>query len=80
MMKAAPGDRVELVEIDGAGHALLPEQPETIAAADHRLRATASGKLVSQCWHGLPVGPASNLSREVEHSFATWMPAARNST
>lgn len=26
-------DRVELVEIDEAGHALLPEQPEAVAAA-----------------------------------------------
>jgi pimeloyl-ACP methyl ester carboxylesterase len=33
MMKAELGDRVELLEIDGAGHALLPEQPEKIAAA-----------------------------------------------
>jgi pimeloyl-ACP methyl ester carboxylesterase len=33
LMKAELGDRVELLEIDGAGHALLPEQPEKIAAA-----------------------------------------------
>jgi pimeloyl-ACP methyl ester carboxylesterase len=33
MMKAELGDRVELLNIDGAGHALLPEQPEKIAAA-----------------------------------------------
>jgi len=33
MMKAELGDRVELVDIDGAGHALLPEQPEKIAEA-----------------------------------------------
>jgi len=33
MMKAELGERVELLEIDGAGHALLPEQPEKIAAA-----------------------------------------------
>jgi pimeloyl-ACP methyl ester carboxylesterase len=33
MMKAELGDRVELLDIDGAGHALLPEQPEKIAAA-----------------------------------------------
>jgi pimeloyl-ACP methyl ester carboxylesterase len=33
MMKAEMGDRVELIEIDGAGHAMLPEQPEKIAAA-----------------------------------------------
>ena len=26
-------DRVQLVEIDGAGHALLPERPEAISAA-----------------------------------------------
>jgi pimeloyl-ACP methyl ester carboxylesterase len=26
-------DRVRLVEIDGAGHALLPERPDEIAAA-----------------------------------------------
>jgi pimeloyl-ACP methyl ester carboxylesterase len=31
-LTAAFGDRVELIEIDGAGHALLPEQPERIAA------------------------------------------------
>jgi len=28
-----PCDRVEPVEIDGAGHALLPEQPDAIAGA-----------------------------------------------
>ena len=33
MMKAEMGDRVELLDIDGAGHALLPEQPVKIAAA-----------------------------------------------
>jgi pimeloyl-ACP methyl ester carboxylesterase len=33
MMAAELGDRVELLDIDGAGHALLPEQPEKIAAA-----------------------------------------------
>jgi pimeloyl-ACP methyl ester carboxylesterase len=33
LMKAELGDRVELLDIDGAGHALLPEQPEKIAAA-----------------------------------------------
>ena len=33
MMKAELGDRVELLDIGGAGHALLPEQPEKIAAA-----------------------------------------------
>jgi len=33
MIKAEMGDRVELIDIDGAGHALLPEQPEKIAAA-----------------------------------------------
>ncbi len=33
LMKAELGERVELTEIDGAGHALLPEQPEKIAAA-----------------------------------------------
>ncbi len=33
MMKAELGDRVELLDIDGAGHALLPKQPEKIAAA-----------------------------------------------
>jgi pimeloyl-ACP methyl ester carboxylesterase len=33
MMKAELGDRVELLDIDDAGHALLPEQPEKIAAA-----------------------------------------------
>jgi pimeloyl-ACP methyl ester carboxylesterase len=33
MMKAELGDRVELIDIDGAGHALLPEQPEKIAQA-----------------------------------------------
>jgi pimeloyl-ACP methyl ester carboxylesterase len=27
------GDRVELIDIDGAGHAMLPEQPEKIAGA-----------------------------------------------
>ena len=31
-LKAEFGARVTLVEIDGAGHALLPEQPEKIAA------------------------------------------------
>jgi pimeloyl-ACP methyl ester carboxylesterase len=33
MMKAEMGDRVELIDIDGAGHAMLPEQPEKIAEA-----------------------------------------------
>jgi pimeloyl-ACP methyl ester carboxylesterase len=33
MMKAEMGDRVEVIDIDGAGHALLPEQPEKIAEA-----------------------------------------------
>ena len=32
-LKAAFSDRVELIEIDGAGHALLPEKPEAIASA-----------------------------------------------
>lgn len=32
-LKAEFGDRVTLVEIDGAGHALLPEKPEEIAKA-----------------------------------------------
>jgi pimeloyl-ACP methyl ester carboxylesterase len=31
MMKAEMGDRVELIDIDNAGHAMLPEQPEKIA-------------------------------------------------
>lgn len=33
MMKAEMGDRVELIDIDGAGHAMLPEQPDRIADA-----------------------------------------------
>jgi pimeloyl-ACP methyl ester carboxylesterase len=33
MMKAEMGDRIELIDIDGAGHAMLPEQPEKIAEA-----------------------------------------------
>jgi pimeloyl-ACP methyl ester carboxylesterase len=33
MMKAEMGDRVVLIDIDGAGHAMLPEQPEKIAEA-----------------------------------------------
>jgi pimeloyl-ACP methyl ester carboxylesterase len=33
MMKEEMGDRVELIDIEGAGHAMLPEQPEKIAAA-----------------------------------------------
>ena len=45
MMKAEMGDRVELLEIDGAGHALLPEQPEKIAAA---IIAYASGHQASK--------------------------------
>jgi pimeloyl-ACP methyl ester carboxylesterase len=32
-LKAAFADRVELIEIDGAGHALLPEKPDAIANA-----------------------------------------------
>jgi pimeloyl-ACP methyl ester carboxylesterase len=32
-LKAEFGDRVTLVEIEGAGHALLPEQPEAVANA-----------------------------------------------
>ncbi len=31
LLKAEFGDRVELIEIDRAGHALLPEQPELVA-------------------------------------------------
>jgi len=31
LLKQAEPDRVELVEIDGAGHALLPEKPDAIA-------------------------------------------------
>jgi pimeloyl-ACP methyl ester carboxylesterase len=33
VMKRELGDRVELVEIDGAGHALLPERPQAVADA-----------------------------------------------
>jgi pimeloyl-ACP methyl ester carboxylesterase len=33
MMKAEMGDRVVLIDIEGAGHAMLPEQPEKIADA-----------------------------------------------
>jgi pimeloyl-ACP methyl ester carboxylesterase len=33
LMKAESPDRVELVELDGVGHAMLPEQPEAIASA-----------------------------------------------
>jgi pimeloyl-ACP methyl ester carboxylesterase len=33
MLKAEPPDRVELIELDGAAHALLPEQPAKIASA-----------------------------------------------
>jgi pimeloyl-ACP methyl ester carboxylesterase len=33
MMKQEMGDRVALVDIDGASHAMLPEQPEKIAEA-----------------------------------------------
>jgi pimeloyl-ACP methyl ester carboxylesterase len=33
MMKAEMGDRVELIDIEGAGHAMFPEQPEKIADA-----------------------------------------------
>ena len=32
-LKSALDDRVELVEIDGAGHALLPEKPDEVASA-----------------------------------------------
>lgn len=32
-LKAEFGDRVTLIEIEGAGHAMLPEQPEKIAHA-----------------------------------------------
>ena len=31
LLKAEFGDRVQLTEIDRAGHALLPEQPEFVA-------------------------------------------------
>jgi pimeloyl-ACP methyl ester carboxylesterase len=31
-LKAQFGDRVTLVEIDGSGHAMLPEQPGVIAS------------------------------------------------
>ena len=33
MMKEEMAGRVELIDIDGAGHAMLPEQPEKIAEA-----------------------------------------------
>lgn len=33
VMKAEMGDRVELIDLDGAGHAMLPERPEAIAKA-----------------------------------------------
>jgi hypothetical protein len=33
-------DRVELMDIDGAGHAMLPEQPEKIAEAIIGFRAS----------------------------------------
>jgi pimeloyl-ACP methyl ester carboxylesterase len=33
MMKEEMGDRVELIDINGAGHAMLPEQPAKIAEA-----------------------------------------------
>ena len=33
MMKEEMAGRVELLDIDGAGHAMLPEQPEKIAEA-----------------------------------------------
>jgi pimeloyl-ACP methyl ester carboxylesterase len=33
MMKDEMAGRVELIDIDGAGHAMLPEQPEKIAQA-----------------------------------------------
>lgn len=33
LLKAEFGDRVELMELDGAGHALLPEKPDAIANA-----------------------------------------------
>jgi pimeloyl-ACP methyl ester carboxylesterase len=32
LLKAEFGDRVQLIEVEGAGHALLPEQPEIVAA------------------------------------------------
>ena len=33
LLKAEFGDRVQLTEVDGAGHALLPEQPQIVAAS-----------------------------------------------
>jgi pimeloyl-ACP methyl ester carboxylesterase len=39
LLQSEYSDRVELVEIDGAGHALLPEQPDAIAAAVLRFLA-----------------------------------------
>jgi len=33
MMKEEMAGRVELLDVDGAGHAMLPEQPEKIAEA-----------------------------------------------
>jgi pimeloyl-ACP methyl ester carboxylesterase len=32
LLKAEFGDRVQLIEVDRAGHALLPEQPDIVAA------------------------------------------------
>jgi pimeloyl-ACP methyl ester carboxylesterase len=33
LLKAEAPDRVELIELDGAGHALLPEKPVEISGA-----------------------------------------------
>ena len=33
LLKAEAPDRVELIELDGAGHALLPEKPAKISVA-----------------------------------------------
>jgi len=47
LMQKEMGSRVELVEIEGAGHALLPERPEEIATAVLRYLKRLSGETAS---------------------------------
>jgi pimeloyl-ACP methyl ester carboxylesterase len=47
LLQKEMGSRVELVEIEGAGHALLPERPEEIATAVLRYLKRLSGETAS---------------------------------
>ncbi len=45
LLKEEFGDRITLVEIDGAGHAILPEQPRAVADAVSWFTKKVYGKI-----------------------------------